>query len=77
MSLLGCCPLSVLRKDLSQAWSLQSKLDWLASGPQRPTCLCLPTQGLHVRASIPAFYKMWVLGIELGLLYMKGQHFIE
>lgn len=75
---LGVTPWdAVLKKDLSQAWSLQRKLNWLASGPQTSTCLCLPTRELHVHASIPAFYKMWVLGIELGLLCVKGQHFIE
>lgn len=39
-------PTCFLRQSLSLAWSLPSRLGWLASKPQGSTCLCLPSSGI-------------------------------
>lgn len=47
---MTCVIVCILKQGLSLAWSLLSRLGWLASEPQGSACPCFPSTGI---ASIP------------------------
>ena len=70
VSFLRSCPPCSLRQRPSLAWILSIKPDWLASKFQGSTRLQLPNAG-SINSCYHAFFKIWVLGIELRTSYMQ------
>lgn len=62
--LLRCCTPCVLSKGLLLARNLPSELEWLASEPQCPACLCPPVRGFVCIYHCP-WLLTWGLGIKL------------